>query len=185
MLPEEIAPPRLAFLGVRACELHAIAIQDKVFAGGAFADPSYQARRGNIFIVAVNCGQAGNTCFCVSMKTGPKATAGFDLALTEILEGDRHYFVVESGSAAGAEVLAELPEKPAAERGDFRGGGGDGARGLANGPDARDRRDQANCSTAISSIRVGTKWRRVASLARIARSFARPAFVPTSRTSPT
>ncbi len=115
VLPEEIAPPRLAFLGVRACELHAIAVQDKVFVGGAFADPSYQARRGNIFIVAVNCGQAGKTCFCVSMKTGPKATAGFDLALTEILDGDRHYFVIESGSEAGAEVLAELPLLPAEE----------------------------------------------------------------------
>lgn len=115
VLPEEIAPPRLAFLGVRACELHAIAVQDKVFVGGAFADPSYQARRGNIFIVAVNCGLAGKTCFCVSMKTGPKATAGFDLALTEILDGDRHYFVIESGSEAGAEVLAELPLLPAEE----------------------------------------------------------------------
>lgn len=115
VLPEKIAPPKLAFLGVRACELHAIAVQDKVFVGGAFADPSYQARRGNIFIVAVNCGLAGKTCFCVSMKTGPKATAGFDLALTEILEGDRHYFVIESGSEAGAEVLAELPQRLAEE----------------------------------------------------------------------
>ena len=115
VLPEKVAPPKLAFLGVRSCELHAIAVQDKVFVGGAFADPSYQARRGNIFIVAVNCGLAGKTCFCVSMKTGPKATAGFDLALTEILEGERHYFVIESGSEAGAEVLAELPQRPAGE----------------------------------------------------------------------
>ncbi len=115
VLPEKVAPPKLAFLGVRACELHAIAVQDKVFVGGAFADPSYQARRGNIFTVAVNCGQAGKTCFCVSMKTGPKATAGYDLALTEILEPDRHYFVIESGSEAGAEVLAELPQRPAEE----------------------------------------------------------------------
>lgn len=115
VLPEEIAAPKLAFLGVRSCEIHAIAIQDKVFIGGPFADRSYQLRRENIFIVAVNCGHAGGTCFCVSMKTGPKATGGFDLALTEILDGERHYFVVESGSDAGAEVLAELPQRPAEE----------------------------------------------------------------------
>ena len=116
MIPEEEATaPRLAFLGVRSCELHAIAVQDKVFLGGQFVDPSYQARRKNVFIVAVNCGQAGGTCFCVSMKTGPKARGGFDLALTEILERGRHYFVIESGSAAGAEVLAELPHRPAEE----------------------------------------------------------------------
>ena len=115
MMPEETAAPRLAFLGVRSCELHAIAVQDKVFLGGQFVDPSYQARRKNVFIVAVHCGQAGGTCFCVSMKTGPKARAGFDLALTEILDGGRHYFVIECGSAAGAEVLADLPHRPAEE----------------------------------------------------------------------
>ena len=36
-------------------------------------DPAYRARRAQVFIVAVNCGQAGGTCFCASMNTGPKA----------------------------------------------------------------------------------------------------------------
>jgi hypothetical protein len=36
------------------------------------------------FVVAVQCGQAGGTCFCVSMNTGPVATRGFDLALTDV-----------------------------------------------------------------------------------------------------
>ena len=76
---EKHAAPKMAFLGVRACELHAIAIQDKVFLGGCFVDPLYKARREGAFIVAVNCGQAGNTCFCASMNAGPKATSGFDL----------------------------------------------------------------------------------------------------------
>ena len=51
------------------------------------------------FVIAVNCGQAGGTCFCVSMGTGPVADRGYDLALTEVLEQDRHYFVVDVGSA--------------------------------------------------------------------------------------
>ena len=97
---------RFAFIGVRACELHAIAIQDRVFLGGPFADPHYQARREGAFIVAVNCGQAGGTCFCVSMETGPKAEAGFDLALTEIIEDGESRFLVEAGTEAGATVLA-------------------------------------------------------------------------------
>jgi ferredoxin len=106
--------PRYAFIGVRSCELHAIAIQDRVFLQGPHVDPLYKARRENAFIVAVNCGQAGGTCFCVSMKTGPKATFGFDLALTETLEEGRHVFVVEVGTARGAEVLAEVPHAEAA-----------------------------------------------------------------------
>ena len=111
--PEGEEPPRYAFIAVRACELHAIAIQDRVFMSGSHPDPTYRGRRERAFIVAVNCGQAGGTCFCVSMKTGPKATSGFDLALTETLEGGRHRFVVEVGSERGAEVLGDVPHEAA------------------------------------------------------------------------
>lgn len=107
------APERFAFIGVRSCELHAITIQDRVFFGGTYADEGYRQRREDAFIVAVNCGVAGGTCFCVSMGTGPKAEADYDLALTELIEDGAHRFVVEVGSAAGGEVLAALPHKPA------------------------------------------------------------------------
>ncbi len=106
--PEE-SNPRFAFVGVRACELRAIGIQDRVFQQGLHVDETYRARRSAAFIIAVNCGQAGKTCFCASMNAGPKADSGFDLALTEILAGARHEFVVEIGSELGAEVLRELP----------------------------------------------------------------------------
>jgi sulfhydrogenase subunit beta (sulfur reductase) len=101
--PQE-PPPRYAFIGVRSCELAAMGILDRVLATGAAADPDYQARRANVFIVAVNCTEPGGTCFCASMRTGPKCTSGFDLALTELDES----FVVEIGSAAGAAVLAAV-----------------------------------------------------------------------------
>lgn len=102
-----------AFIGVRACELNAIAIQDRVFLGGAYADTHYQARRNGAFFVAVNCGEAGGTCFCTSMNTGPKAESGFDLALTEIAADGDHTFLIEAGSEAGRGVLAGLPHRPA------------------------------------------------------------------------
>jgi sulfhydrogenase subunit beta (sulfur reductase) len=111
--PEGVA--KFAFIGVRPCEIHAIAIQDKVFLNGEYRDPLYQARRQDLFIVALNCGHAGGTCFCVSMNTGPKAKFGFDLALTEVLEADRHYFVVEIGTELGAEILREVPHEAATE----------------------------------------------------------------------
>ena len=109
--PEEAA--KLAFVGVRSCELHAIAVQDKVFLDGKYSDPIYKARRENAFIVAVNCGHAGGTCFCVSMNTGPKATFGFDLALTEVVDPERHYFVVEIGTKLGVDVMDNVPHKAA------------------------------------------------------------------------
>jgi formate hydrogenlyase subunit 6/NADH:ubiquinone oxidoreductase subunit I len=113
ILSNKNSPPRYAFLGVRACELAAIAVQDRVLIHDRFTDPIYQSRRQGIFIVAVNCTQSAPTCFCASMQTGPRARQGFDLALTEIVEKDRHIFVVESASAAGAEVLAELEHSEA------------------------------------------------------------------------
>lgn len=105
--------PRYAFIGVRSCELHAIAIQDRVFLADKFVDPTYAERRKNAFIVALNCSQAGGTCFCVSMKTGPKVRTGFDLAMTEIIKDGRHYFVMEVGTEAGAQILSQIPHHEA------------------------------------------------------------------------
>jgi ferredoxin len=105
--------PRYAFLGVRACELHAVAIQDNILIHGPHADPTYALRRQEAFTIAINCGQAGGTCFCVSMQTGPRATRGFDLAITEVLKSDRHEFVVEIGTERGAEVMHDVPHRAA------------------------------------------------------------------------
>lgn len=113
IVAEAEAPPHYAFIGVRACELHAIQIQDKVFLEGAYVDPIYQARREHAFLVAINCGQAGSTCFCASMATGPQVGSGYDLALTEVLTGEEHYFVAAAGTAVGADVLAEISHRPA------------------------------------------------------------------------
>ncbi len=105
--------PRYAFFGVRSCELHAIAIQDQVFLPGAHPDLSYAARREDALLVAVNCGEPSGTCFCTSMGTGPKASAGYDLALTEVLDAGGHRFVVEVGSDRGALVLGGVPHRAA------------------------------------------------------------------------
>lgn len=107
---QDESPQKLAFLGVRACELAAIAVQDRVFLEGPYVDPIYQRRRESLFIVAVNCTVAASTCFCTSMGTGPKcrnnpnAKHAFDLALTELDDG----FVVEIGSEKGSLAVQRL-----------------------------------------------------------------------------
>jgi formate hydrogenlyase subunit 6/NADH:ubiquinone oxidoreductase subunit I len=106
-LPER----RLAFLGVRACELAAIAIQDRVLLHGPYRDLIYQVRRDQAFIVAVQCTQASATCFCASMGTGPQVTTGVDLTLTEVVNSSDHWFLAEAGSDRGLEVLAELDHR--------------------------------------------------------------------------
>ena len=114
--PEPPSSERFAFIGVRACELHAIAIQDRVLMEGGHPDPAYRARRQNAFLVAVNCGTPGGACFCTSMQTGPRADSGFDLVLTELLAAGEHRFLIAAGSADGEAVLAQLPRFEATPR---------------------------------------------------------------------
>ncbi|GIJ71555.1 4Fe-4S dicluster domain-containing protein [Virgisporangium ochraceum] len=108
------APPppreRYAFLGVRPCDLRAIAAQHRVLTGGQFPDTDHERRVRDAFVVAVHCTEPGETCFCVSAGGGPRAGSGFDLALTEVA-GPR--YLAEAGSADGERVLAALPQRPA------------------------------------------------------------------------
>jgi ferredoxin len=96
--------PRLALLGVRACDLAAISVQDRVFRDNMYVDTAYRRRRESALIIAVNCSTAASTCFCSSMGTGPQCEQGFDIVMTEIDDG----FVIETGSSQGAEILTQL-----------------------------------------------------------------------------
>lgn len=116
------AKPKYAFIGVRSCELNAIFIQDKVFNNGIFSDSYYNEIRKNAFIIAVNCTQAGGTCFCVSMKTGPKVKSGYDLAITEVINKAEHYFLAEDGSKRGTDFLSLMNLPDASEEEKYNGG---------------------------------------------------------------
>jgi ferredoxin len=98
----------LAFVGVRACEIAALRIQDRVLEGGPAIDQDYRARRAAAIVVAVECATALDTCFCTSMGTGPEIKGGHDLVLTELDEG----FVLEAGSVVGDDLLDRLPVEP-------------------------------------------------------------------------
>lgn len=110
--PEEVEPPRVALLGIRGCDLAALAIHDRVLLGRAVIDSHYADRRDRTFLVAVTCGTPAGTCFCASMGTGPKPGEGADLTLTELLD-DGHRFLVEAGTPEGADLLADLAPRAA------------------------------------------------------------------------
>jgi ferredoxin len=113
LVDETEDPEPMAFIGVRSCDLHAIAKLDRVFLGGRYVNPDYERRRGRVFVVAVNCGVAASTCFCVSMGTGPRASFGYDVAVTELLGDGPPRYLAEAGTERGEAILAELPGREA------------------------------------------------------------------------
>jgi NAD(P)H-flavin reductase len=106
---ESPSPKPTAVLGARACDLVALAVHDRVLAGGPAVDPDYAVRRADLFVIAVECALATSTCFCTSMGTGPEVTSGADVILSEIDGG----FTARSGSPAGERLLAGLGLGPA------------------------------------------------------------------------
>lgn len=105
--------PAVAFFGIRSCDLAALGVLDRVFLDPGATDPTYAARRADVFIVAVACNNPGNTCFCASMGTGPSPDAGYDLAIRELHRQDHHEFLVEAGTARGVEFLAGIRSREA------------------------------------------------------------------------
>ncbi|SFR02119.1 4Fe-4S dicluster domain-containing protein [Lentzea waywayandensis] len=93
--------PDYAFLGVRACDLAAIGKLRQITGGRA------------PFVVAAQCTEPGEVCFCTSMGCGPAAGPGYDIALTERIDEQGQRFLATSGTAEGAAVLARVPAREA------------------------------------------------------------------------
>jgi len=99
---------KFVFVGVRACEISAILIQDKIFGGGQYKDPNYLKIRENVFLIAVNCNEPGDNCFCLSTGTGPRVLTGYDIVLTEVVSDEEHYLLARAGTEEGKEMLEML-----------------------------------------------------------------------------
>ncbi len=154
-------------------------ILDRVLLGGEHPDPRERARREDPFVVAVQCGQAGGTCFCVSMGTGPTRGGGLRPRADR---GARRRTATASSSApaarrGGAIARAAAHTRRRAGR-SRRRGPRHGARGRPEGPRARHHRHPRPALRATSSTRAGTRWPTAASRAATARWSARPASAP-------
>ncbi len=87
-------------IGLHSCDIHAIALMDRVFAFGT-PDVNYQARRERTIIVGTDC-FPDEYCFCSSVGT-MEAPEGFDLFLHKLGKG----MLVRVGSEKGAALLAK------------------------------------------------------------------------------
>lgn len=94
---------RTAILGVHPCDVNAMNLLERVYMDRP-EDPYFEARRKNLLVIALNCKNAEEYCFCTSFGTGPSLEEGFDLLLTDL--GDR--FLMEVGSKKGSELISDF-----------------------------------------------------------------------------
>ena len=86
--------------GIRSCDAYGIAYMDKFFLEG-YVDEIYKRNRDATWIVAVNCLEIGEDCFCNSMGTGPFASVGYDVLFTKLDYG----YLVEVATVKGGELI--------------------------------------------------------------------------------
>lgn len=93
---------KIAFFDIRRCDLKALSILDKVYLNENYPDSYYKSLREDIFIVGVDCAEAGDVCFCNSMDIDFDSFYSADMFITEIDDG----FLVDTVSKK-AEHLVE------------------------------------------------------------------------------
>ena len=97
----EDAPQLL--IGLRACDLLAVEILDRVLCEGDFEDPFYAARRRLTILISTDCIAPAPTCFCNLVGGKPYPDGGYDLDLTPVTDG----YIVSIGSQTGKEIVLE------------------------------------------------------------------------------
>jgi len=121
--PDPTDEPPLALLGLRPCDLRALAVLDRVLLTPG-STSAYAVRRARAFLVVVECTQPAATCFCVSAGGGPGLGQGttddslrYDLKLTETVGPHGTVkFVVRTGSCRGAEVFRAVAHTTADQK---------------------------------------------------------------------
>jgi sulfhydrogenase subunit beta (sulfur reductase) len=102
---EDIPPRTRLVFGMRPCDLHAMAVLDRIF-GSEPKDGAYFGKRRWTILIALNCTSPGEGCFCSQLGSGPESGNGFDLLLTELEEG----YLAEIGSPAGMLILGDCSD---------------------------------------------------------------------------
>jgi ferredoxin len=91
-------------LGVKACDVASLAIHDFVFKDSAPADPTYVDLRERTYVVAADCTDCLDVCFCTAVGQGPHAETGYDLNVAMTSLGP----LIEIGSERGRRLLEDV-----------------------------------------------------------------------------
>jgi sulfhydrogenase subunit beta (sulfur reductase) len=96
--------PEVVLFGVRPCDASGFRSLTAIF-GDQPADEFYLAKREKTAVVSFACNNADEYCFCTSVDGGPGNTAGSDIQLTKMKEGD---FLVEILTEKGVALTTQM-----------------------------------------------------------------------------
>lgn len=91
----------LAIVGVKACDLKGLKVQDYVFKDHDYQDPFYVKSRAENLIISADCTHVIDTCFCGALGVKPHPEEDFDINLSVVNGG----FLAEAGSEKGGDLL--------------------------------------------------------------------------------
>lgn len=98
----EVWDKEKVIIGIRPCDLTAVARLDKAFMGTNFVDQHYQDKRRKSILIGMTCNTSRPSCFCSSVGAGPDMESGYDLLLTDI--GDNFFF--RAGTDVGKKLIS-------------------------------------------------------------------------------
>ena len=105
--------PDTILLGTRPCDAAGLESLGSIFLWDT-VDDVYAARRKKATLISISCNQCDAKCFCTSVNGGPGGTAGSDILLTRMENGDFLAEIITEKGKALAEQYAPLFE-PAPE----------------------------------------------------------------------
>lgn len=94
-------------IGAKNCDLSGLAVTDFVFMQGDFKDPFYAGKRENMFIIASDCTNPIDTCFCLALDTEPYPQKNFDMSIVDIDEG----YLLEAVSERAKKYVSNNKDK--------------------------------------------------------------------------
>jgi len=96
----------MAISGVKNCDLFSAKIQDFVFLGGNEEDSIYKERRTSALIIAGDCPNFKEVCFCRAFDINPYAEADFDFNFSPLNNG----YLLDVGSVRAKVIADSLKE---------------------------------------------------------------------------
>lgn len=100
--PAVLARPT-AIVGSRPCEARSFAALDAVF-NWDYRDKFFNERMAQTTVVTMGCTESDGSCFCTSLGSNPRDTAGSDVFLTPLAAGG---FAAEALTDKGRALLAK------------------------------------------------------------------------------